>query len=225
MSCDGGAAIGPGLEQVALLARRRLGRGGGERVARADDDAARERGRRLRAVEAERQAARARRQREVDRARVEPDAPRVAQPAGVGRRKPELEVGGVLVVGRGERSLIDAEPGLDRVRVAVAGAVLEDQRPRQVGGRQGTVLRVGGRAAERDQVADLPRRPGRGQRDRRGRRRVADGDRHGVGRRGAPRVGHPQPRGTPCRTWCRSTTGWPSWSRRRRRRRRDPRRS
>ena len=114
------SAVGPGLEDEGLLARGRLGQGRGERVARAHDDATRERGRGLGRVEPEQEAARIRRQSEVDRARVELDAPRVAEAAGIGRGELELEVGGILVIRCGEGAAVNPQPRLDRVRVAVA---------------------------------------------------------------------------------------------------------
>ena len=56
----------------------------------------------LRAVQHQGEPARAGVERQGDRLRVQPDGPGVGQPAGVPGREPQLEVGGVLVVGRRE---------------------------------------------------------------------------------------------------------------------------
>ena len=95
-------------------------------------------------------------EREVDRRRVEPHRRRRRETARVGRRQLQLEVGRVLVIGRAERAAGDARPALERVRVAVRRAVLQQQRPRKCRRGKVALLRVCRVPGERNRVADLP---------------------------------------------------------------------
>ena len=74
-----------------------------------------------------------------------------------------------------EAAARDAVEVLELMDVAVvrSEAVVQDQRPREVGGGQRSILRVGCLTGEGDQVADLPGQARRRRRDRRHRRRVA----------------------------------------------------
>ena len=137
-----------------------LRRDGADRVRGADDDRACERRRPCGAAHDELERSRRRREGEVDGLGLKQDALRVAETAGVGDGEAQLEMRRVLVVGRDERAAGDADEVLQRVRVAVRRAVVEDQRPAERGRGERPLLRVGRGAGEGDRC----RRPARSSR-------------------------------------------------------------
>src|SRR5207245_7447199 len=113
--------------------------------------------------ELESDAARVRGELERRRLWVHPDALDVRLTPGIPRREADLEVGRVLMIGRGEGALGGAREALDEVGVAgvrvIGSTVVQDDVPGESRGGEGCVFGIGGGARVGDRIYDFLLRP------------------------------------------------------------------